>query len=151
MGRGAIVLDPLSSGWGNAKIVNNTQELLDASKNEENKLLVVDESALSLDRYNSDELWLAKTARHHGHSSIFIGQEWIDVPKGIRSQCRQVFVFACMRDESKELANRYNSDLLLDAHNQRIGEFIRVIVNQEATRGRVDFKMGKIMLTNGVK
>lgn len=111
-----------------------------------NRLLVVDESALSLDRYNNEELWLAKVARHHGHSSIFIGQDYVDVPKGIRTQCTQIFVFACDKREAFDLANKYDNPTIAEASKQQTGEFIRILSPNRVTRGKIDFKMGKILL-----
>jgi len=122
------------------------EELLHEAKTHPNRLLVVDESAVSLDKFDSEQLWLAKAARHNGHSSVFIGQDYVDVPKGIRSQCSQIFVFGCARDEAKELANKFDDKRLLDSSKQKVGEFYRILVNKGVQKGKLNFDTMEIML-----
>jgi len=138
-GKIAVVLDPLGDHWGeNSIIVESIEQMIDYAKENENKLLVIDESAMTFDRYDPKQFWVAKVSRHMLHSSIFIGQNLTDVPRGVRTQCTQVFVFASSRTDAKNLSDEYDDDLLLTITKLPKFHFIR-IHNRKAMRGFVDF------------
>jgi DNA helicase HerA-like ATPase len=148
MGKQAVILDPLNDEWGkNSIIVNSVEEMIEYAKTEgnENKLLVIDESSISFDRYDPKQFWVAKISRHMGHSSIFIGQNMTDVPRGVRSQCTQVFVFASSRTDAKLLADEYDDDLLLTITKLPKFHFIR-IYERSAKRGYINPSNMSIMM-----
>lgn len=139
-------MDPFSDHWGNkARIFDDVYALLDAAKNCEGCLLVVDESCLSLDRHDPSQFWLAKASRHNHHSSFFIGQNYVDIPKGMRTNCTQVIIFRSTRTDAKALANEFDDDRLLQITHLEDGQFFRV-VKGKVSRGYVDFSKQKIFL-----
>lgn len=98
---------------------------------------MVDESALSLDRYDTSQAWLAKTSRHLGHNSIFIGQRLKDVALDIRSQCDEIFIFRCSRTDAKIIDDEYDEPLLLLC--TRLKKFYFAWISPEGIKwGKVD-------------
>lgn len=106
--------------------------------NHRSKLLVVDESALSLDRYDPSLNWLAKTSRHLGHSAIFIAHNLKDVAKGIRTQCTQIFIFASSRSDVRDLEDEFDDKRILGATKLKKFHFIRITSNDGISFGKVD-------------
>ncbi len=148
MGKQAVILDPLGDHWGdNSVTVDSIEQMIEYAKTpgNENKLLVIDESAMTFDRYDPKQFWVAKVSRHMLHSSIFIGQNLTDVPRGVRTQCTQVFVFASSRSDARDLADEYDDDLLLTITKLPKFHFIR-IHNRKAMRGFVDIQKMTINL-----
>ncbi len=149
-GRKVAVLDPILDRWpDNFLIFSTIEDLIEFAQDEKNKnfLLIIDESSIALDRFDPDHLWLGKTSRHSGHATVYIGQDWVDVPKGIRTQCTLFFVFCCQKKEAQELANRFDDEKLLLASKLQKFEFIRVhSPSHTVQRGRVDRVSGKIFL-----
>ncbi len=142
MGKQAVILDPLGDHWGdNSVTVDSIEQMIEYAKTpgNENKLLVIDESAMTFDRYDPKQFWVAKVSRHMLHSSIFIGQNLTDVPRGVRTQCTQVFVFASSRSDARDLADEYDDDLLLTITKLPKFHFVR-IHNRKAMRGFIDIK-----------
>ncbi|MGH7249339.1 MAG: hypothetical protein ACREGC_00010 [Minisyncoccia bacterium] len=138
-GRKALILDPLSSVWGSqSHSVQTIEEMIKYAKENPNLLLVVDESALSFDRYDPTQFWVAKVSRHNGHSSIFIGQNLPDIPKGVRTQCTQIFIFGCSRTDGRQLADEFDDDRILMASKMPRLHFVRIFQGVPATMGKVN-------------
>jgi ABC-type sugar transport system ATPase subunit len=111
--------------------------LIKKAKEQTGKILVVDESAMALDRYDTSQSWLSKTSRHLGHNAIFIGQRLKDVSLDIRSQCDQVFIFRCSRTDAKIVDDEYDDQNLLKCTHLK--KFCFAWITPEATCfGRVD-------------
>ncbi len=147
-GTGSVVLDPIGDDWGpSAIIVDSVEDMIEYAKAPENanKLLVIDESSISFDHYDKKQHWVAKIARHNGHSSIFIGQNVTDVPKGVRTMCTQLFVFASSRTDARELSDQFDDDMLLSVTKLPKLHFVR-IVNRQATRGMIDIRTMQILM-----
>lgn len=146
--RPVLVVDPVGNPdkWGkHAQIFDSVDALLIAAKKQTNCLLIVDESALSFDRYDPSQLWIAKTSRHNGHSAVFIGQNMVDTPKGIRTQCQQFFIFASSRTDAKFLADEFACDALLEVPFLEVGEFYRIVSPHKIWKGHVELP-SKIIL-----
>ncbi len=150
-GRGPLVLDPLMSDWGKGAIVSHSSdELLESAKKTTNRVIVVDEALLALDKFDTGLNWLATTSRHLGHSAIFIGHRYKDVAPGLRSQVSQFFIFRSERDDAKELDNKFDAPILLTATRQPKWHFMRIVLDNggETTiqRGIVNREGRKILL-----
>ena len=142
------MLDPIGDDWGdNALIVDSVESMIDFAKQPENagKILVIDESSISFDHYDRTQHWVAKIARHNNHSSIFIGQNMADVPRGVRTQCTQVFIFAASRPDARLLADEYDDDLILSATKLPNLHFIRIL-NRRASRGYIDIPTMRVLM-----
>lgn len=136
-----MILDPISTGWEKGSImVASIEDLITIAKQKEhqNSLLVIDESALSFNRFDPTQFWVAKASRHNGHASIFIGQNLVDVPKGVRSQCTQIFIFSSSRSDAKDLADEYDNDVLLGITRLPKFHFYRVVSTGAIFSGKID-------------
>lgn len=135
----AIVLDPMKSkGWGKkTELVSTSEKLLERAMQTKSKLLVVDESSLSLNKFDRTLSWLSKTSRHLGHSAIFIAHNLHDVAKGIRTQCTQIFIFASSRSDVRDLDDEFDAPEILKATKLEQFHFFRIVSNNQIQKGRV--------------
>lgn len=100
---------------------------------------MVDESTMSLDKFDATQAWLAKTSRHAGHASIFIGHSFTDISRSIREQCTQIFVLGCSRIDAKQLADIYDSNEILKCTRLDTFYFCRILSRgSKISFGRVD-------------
>lgn len=100
---------------------------------------MVDESAVSLDKFNQAQSWLATSSRHRGHSGVFIAHRLKQISTGIRSQCTLIFLFACGRSEVKEIDDEYDLPEVWKATRLKKFEFAMVDGQQGTVKfGTVD-------------
>lgn len=145
MGVTAIVLDPLATHWGEqSKLVRSIDDLIKEAVNSQRKLLVVDESTMSLDKFDSSQQWLTKTSRHAGHSALIIAHSITDIAPGLRSQCTQVFILGCTRPDAQFLANVYDDDNIMKCTKLETFHFGRIYKNR-VSFGKVDRETMKIL------
>jgi hypothetical protein len=107
-------------------------------------LLVVDESTMTLDKFDSSQQWLTKTSRHAGHSALIIAHSITDIAPGLRSQCTQVFILGCTRPDAQFLANVYDDDDILKCTKLETFHFGRIYKNR-VTFGKVDPETKRIV------
>lgn len=99
--------------------------------------MVVDESTMTLDKFDSSQQWLTKTSRHAGHSALIIAHSITDIAPGLRSQCTQIFILGCTRPDAQFLANTYDDDLIMKCTKLPKFHFGR-IYNNSVSFGKVD-------------
>jgi hypothetical protein len=145
-----LILDPLNGKWGNHRSVSSVEELIKLAKENNDHLLVVDEASISLNAYDREQHWLAKTSRHFGHAAVFIGQSLADVARGIRDQCSRIFIFGCSRTTAKILADEFDDDRILKATNLPKLHFCMIDLGAEGKDrvkfGKVDYNSLKIFM-----
>lgn len=109
-----IVLDrTVDPGWPTDFIFKYSANFLayvkDASKCM-SCALFVDESGMSLDKYDSDTEWLTTTARHHGHRTHLLAHRAEMVNTNVRSQCATLICFALNIRDAKEYSLMWNCE-----------------------------------------
>lgn len=126
------------------------EELIKNAKECNDHLLVVDEASISLNAYDREQHWLAKTSRHYGHAAIFIGQSMADVARGIRDQCSRIFIFGCSRSTARVLEDEFDDPRILRATNLPKLNFCMIDLGAEGKDrvrfGKVNYESLKIFM-----
>lgn len=147
-----IVLDPMEDKeWDecvenpDTDIFTDPESFLKTLKANKDIVFFVDECDESIGTNQRDiELrrschWLAKRARHNGHSGFFIMLDYTAIENPMRKQLSELIIFNCHIKEAKEWAIMFNDDELLDAENLPMLSFIKKKRGQPATHGKVTF------------
>ena len=119
----SIVLDRMRDNFNADYSTTDKQKFLDTVFKSYNCAVFVDESGQEFDKRNSAMNKLATMSRHWGHSAFFLGQRYTDIPKTVRDQCGRIFIFCISFDDSKILANEFNSEELRNAYKLQQGEY----------------------------
>lgn len=138
-------------GWPkNTVRFKNVDDLIKYAMEIHNCFIVIDEAYVELDRYDKNQEWLGKSSRHFGHACLFIGHNLVDITKGIRQQCTQIFIMGCSLSDAKDLANTFDDQRILKATKLPTGHFVRVLSHEpgegRVTFGHVDQKNMKIVV-----
>ena len=119
-----IVLDPMyDPNWQASFQTANPHKFLEIVKKSSNCAIFIDESGDIVGRYDEEMHWLATKARHWGHNSHFISQRAKQISKTVRDQCSFLFAFNMSYDDSKELANEFNKEILKTCNILNKGEY----------------------------
>lgn len=128
----------MSKGWGEqSKLVHSIDDLIVEGIKSQSKLLVVDETYMSLDKFDKSQAWITKTSRHGGHSALLVGHNITDISTSIRNQCTQIFVLGCARSDARILADLYDDDDILKCTKLEKFCFGRIFKNK-VSFGKVD-------------
>lgn len=124
-----IVLDPMhDDSWPADFKTDDTDEFMALVKDPERCLqcaLFVDESGMSLNKYDTSLQWLTCQARHFGHITHIITQRAEQVDPNIREQCKTLFAFQVSIDDAKKYAKSWNNDLIFKAAELPQGHFVK--------------------------
>ncbi len=145
-----LVLDPFNDpGWQADWGTTSPDEFIATARSPETRecALHLDESGMTVGRFNPAMEWCATQSRHHGHKAHFYTQAPQQLSPIIRGQCSQAFIFSIGEDAAKLLAREFP---LLKAHVDSIqrlqkGEFFYVGRFNAAIRAEVDFDTGRIV------
>lgn len=144
----SLVYDVHRAPYASDVICLSFKRFLDMAKKSENLLLVVDDCATVLDPHDPDHKWLTCESRHQGHSVILIAQRFKSIPKTLRDNCEEVWMFRQSLSDCKEIAG----DFALDWEDLRNGgkplenlHFIRIRPSG-VTAGSVDPVSGNVYL-----
>jgi hypothetical protein len=89
---------------------------------------------------NENDKVLISTAtkgRHWGHSNHYISQRGAMVPKTLRDQCSNLFIFAQSMDDAKTYAREYNSPNLTKVSTFQAGEYFHTTRFTNEKRGNI--------------
>lgn len=128
-GIGVVVLDPMhDAGWPADFKTADSAEFL-AFVKDPNRCLqcacFVDETGLSIDKYDVEYQWMTCQSRHHGHVFHLIAQRAQMISPNVRAQCSTCYAFNVNIGDAKLYAAEFNSDLLMQAPTLRKGEFVK--------------------------
>lgn len=102
------VLDPLGDPDFDVDFrTKDGEEFLAYAKQNKDCFLFVDEGGSSIGRYNKAMEWLATQSRHYGHFSTFCTHGLTDLPKIMRDQCNQLFIFCCSQSNLEIAAEEW--------------------------------------------
>lgn len=141
----SAVLDPIGDPAFKADYqTKSPDEFLKFAFANRNYILIVDESGQAIGRYNKPMEALATTVRHKGNFSFFAVHSATTLAPVIRSQCANVFLFACSRPNFKVIADEWCQPTLMDLPKLGKGEFWYVPKFGEIVHGKVDFAAKKV-------
>ncbi len=136
----SLVLDPLNDPeWESPHRFLTVAPFYAQAKASRNCALIIDEAALSLDRFDDRLNWFATVSRHWGHRSHFIAQRAIGVNPTIRGQCGCYMIFRLDWKDAEELARNFTRRELVVASELPAGECIIGTRFEPPTRCRIDF------------
>jgi len=72
------------------------------------KLVIIDESASTLDRWDLSQQWLGTQSRHRGHSVMFLVQRYQMLDPTVRGQCESLVCFNLHREDAQNLGREFN-------------------------------------------
>ena len=122
-GKTVLVLDILASRWNATFQTSDINEFMNVVKNMENSYIFVDESG-EVGKLHKEFYWLATRSRHYGHSVFFITQRAKQLQPIIRSQCRNLFMFATSKMDCITLHEDYNFPEILEGTKLPQGTFL---------------------------
>lgn len=123
-GMKSIVLDPLRDPAFNADFQTaDPDEFLERVFNSESCLVVVDEGAQMIGRYEGPMLKLATMGRHWGHTCIFLSQRPMQINLTVRNQLSAVALFCSSFDDGKTMSKEFNENELLNCTSLKRGEY----------------------------
>lgn len=145
LGEQVIVLDPYrSKGWGQkVNFADDAYKLIDQLKATRSQFFFIDESSITLEKYDRSLYWLATNSRHYGHSGFFIAQRATQIHGDIRYQCSHAIVFKASFVDAKTLTEQFASDIM-PATALKQFEFLSVNTFGLYNKGIVDIKNKKI-------
>lgn len=147
-GRKVAVLDALKDPkWNVDFLTDDSGEFLEYAKANRGHLLIVDESATSMNKNDKENAWLATTARHYGHRSLFITHRVTQIDPTIRGNCDKLYVFATGPKDAEIAAEEFNEPILRKLPNIPKGSFVVVSRFGKPQIMRVDFASEKILTT----
>lgn len=139
-GKAVLVLDPIGdSDWQADFITDDKNEFLKVAKASKNCILIVDESAGVVGRYDVEMEWLGTKARHWGHSTFFIAQRTQQINPTVRNQCSNLYLFQVSGNDSDILAEEFNQDILKEAKSLPKLSFIKTGRFQEPKKFSLSF------------
>jgi len=125
--KGVLVLDPLNSeGWLCDYLTTEPRSFLEVYWKSRLCHCVIDESVDSFDDFQKEMIKTATRGRHWGHSNYYLGQRPMVVPKTVRDQCTQLFLFRVSMDDAKNLSKEWGYEDIANAHSLNQGEFYQV-------------------------
>jgi len=141
-GVNTIVLDPhRDPNWDATIMFQHFEEFMSFVKDPDRCqqcALFIDESGMSLNKYDVDCDWLTLTARHHGHRTHIIANRAIMISPNMRSQCETLYAFQVNATDAKTYANDFNCPSLAEiGPNLRQGEFLKITRFQPIQRFRL--------------
>ncbi|HYU02101.1 MAG TPA: hypothetical protein VEK85_17155 [Gemmatimonadales bacterium] len=141
-GRQTAILDPLyvggASAWGHpAFITGDRNAFLRWARSNQSADLFVDESGISVDRYDPRFDWLTTTSRHLGHRAHFIAHRLTALSPTTRVQCQNLFLFRCNVQDARALADEYGCPGLTAAASLPRYEFLNVAPCDPMRKGRI--------------
>lgn len=139
------VLDPIGDPEFQADYqTKSSEQFLQFAFSNKGYILVVDESGEAIGKYNQPMQKLATSVRHKGNFSFFAAHSATQLPPIVRSQCANVFLFACSRPNFEKISDEWDQPTLLSLPRLKAGEFYMVPKFGEISRGRIDFATKKI-------
>ena len=137
-GKPTLVLDPLMDDeWDCDFKTSDKAQFLDVVKHNKQCIIFVDESGQAVGKYDEEMAWLATTARHWGHQSIFICQRAQQISKTVRDQCQRIWIFRVSNGDAKILAEEFVQDELLEAGSLGKFEFFETGRFQKPVKGKI--------------
>jgi hypothetical protein len=86
--------------------------------------IFLEESGLSVDKYQTQFRWTTVYARHHGMRTHIVAQRAEMVDKTIRSQCSNLAAFGLPFDDAKAYAREFNGPEIMQCTTFRPGTYI---------------------------
>ncbi len=128
-GHTPIVLDVTRNrGWGSTAIsFCDPDEFLLYVRNPAKCLrqpIFIEESGLSVDKFDTRYQWLTTFSRHHGLRCHIVAQRAEMVSKTVRSQCANLIAFGLPFDDAKAYAREYNGPEIMQCTTFRPGTYI---------------------------
>lgn len=102
----------------------NATEFVNAAKKMKRCLLVVDDAADNLEKYDSELQWLGSQSRHWGHAFLINSQRYFDLSPRIRNNAKYAIVFRMSKSDSKMIAEDFVDEKLLKAHSLKRFHFL---------------------------
>lgn len=143
-GRTVAVLDPIANKWAADFQTHDPAVFLDYCRTHTGLIIFVDESGDVFEKYDSELNWLATRGRHLGHYCFFIGQRYTQIPKTVRANCSNLYLFASHPDDAAELAKDFNEPDLAMAATLPQGHFFFKRMFQVMLRGCINFARGVV-------
>lgn len=137
-----VVLDPHNDpGWAASVLFKHFDEFLAFVKSPSKCrqcALFIDESGISLDKYDIECDWLTVSARHHGHRTHIIANRAEIVSRNMRSQCETLYTFQVCATDANQYANDFNCPMLKTVGPVLAqGEFLKITRYQPVKRLRL--------------
>lgn len=151
-GRACAVLDPLDAGgWGDVTFKTTDRDaFLRWAQRNKCADLFVDESGISVDRYDPRFDWLTTTSRHLGHRAHFIAHRLTALSPTTRVQCQNLFLFRCNVNDARALADEYGHAELIRAAQLPRFEFFNVAPCEQLQKGKIERRaLGRFRLHLG--
>ena len=128
-GHTPIVLDVTrNKQWGAKAIIFTDPDELLAYVQDPKKCLrqpiFIEESGLSVGKYDEQFQWLTTFSRHHGMRCHTVAQRAEMVNKTIRSQCTNLAAFGLSIDDAKSYAREFNGQEIMQCATFAPGTYI---------------------------
>lgn len=133
-----LVFDPIGDpDWVADFRTWNIEEFLDEYWASKQCAVFFDESGSVAKEQDLELIKTATKGRHWGHANHYISQRGAMVPKTLRDQCSNLFIFAQSIDDAKTYAREYNSPELLEVAKFKQGEYFHTTRFNSAKRGKL--------------
>jgi hypothetical protein len=111
----------------------------------ERRLLVIDESAKALDRYDPEDDWPFTMGRHLGHLAVVIGQYPKMINPVVRSQLTKAYVLALPAEDAAFLAKWWGRPELAQVANFPPLKVMEVSGFSDTRVGTIDFRRRSVI------
>jgi len=144
MGRRVAVLDPIGSNWRADYRTDDPDDFYIYAVFHDSHTLFIDEGGDFFANHAPKLIWLATKGRHPGHVTFYIANRYTLIPKTVRTNCENLYLFASHPDDIDELAKDFRCPELPElAGTLRKLEFLKVEQFEKPRRGRIIFKKGR--------
>ena len=131
-----LVFDPLNDPAWVADFQSwNIEEFLAEYWSSRKCAVFFDESGTISREHDLELIKTATKGRHWGHANHYISQRGAMVPKTLRDQCSNLFIFAQSMDDAKTYAREYNSPEINGVSSFKEGEYFHTTRFKSATKG----------------
>jgi hypothetical protein len=97
----------------------------------------IDEAGEAAQDYDKELIRTATKGRHWGHANHYISQRGAMIPKSLRDQCGNLFIFAQSLDDAKIYAREYNAPEITEVSTFKAGEYFHTTRFTSAKRGKL--------------
>lgn len=137
-GKRILVFDPLGDpDWLCDFKTHDVDEFLAEYWSSRQCMVFIDEAGELSQTHANEILKTATRGRHWGHMNFYLSQRGAMLPRTLRDQCTNLFMFAQSAEDSKLYSIEYNSPELREANTLKQGEYFHATRFTQATRGKL--------------
>jgi hypothetical protein len=121
--RPVFFLDSFGANFPCTWQTQNQSEFIEIARTNKSALLVVDDAADNLNKFDNALSWIGTQSRHWGHCFLINSQRYINVHPNIRNNAIVCFAFKQSKKDARDLCEDFVDENLLDVPSLNQFEF----------------------------